>query len=538
MRTILYTLLLCLSGGYASAQCTPVITPQGYPAICSGIPMSLWAGIGDTYQWYHNGNIIPGANDDFYDASIPGDYTVERDLSGCVATSAVFTVVEDTFLGQPGVITASNDVFCMGTTQTFSVDPVPGATFYNWHENTLSGWSGEFQDDSSNVATVVAGSSQGSQGQLIVSVFAYNICGPSAPSTKTVYVHAPPQIGGFDSNPDILPNTTGAYCPAYGPITLHPTTHGNPGGYTAPMTFQWYRGSVAIAGQTGQYMTTNHGGNLSVKIITEHCGTFTVPKVLHQRVPTSATITPNGPLSFCQNNVQPLQVTFDMTGVDGPISWGWSQTGFGNAYSIIPDTSGYYNVGAYNFNSLTGECRMTYPGPLVTMPQPLIVTQTDDTLFATPGYDTYQWFESGALLPGETNQKLILTVDGFYSVEGVFSNGCVESSVSFDSDFMPPPPPEPPMPPGATTPEPGEQLTVSPNPVTGSFVLSAKIAPGDTKATIMITDATGRMLFEKEVDVVDGIVKEKIDLGNTPSSIGSIRLRSASTLKTTRFFKK
>jgi hypothetical protein len=45
-------------------------------------------------------------------------------------------------------------------------------------------------------------------------------------------------------------------------------------------------------------------------------------------------------------------------------------------------------------------------------------------------------------------------------------------------------------------------------------------------------------LFEKEVDAVDGIVNEKIDLGDASAIVGTVRLRSASTLKTTRFFKK
>jgi len=485
--------------------------------------------------------MISGANSSTYVATTAGDYTVEIDSVGCVAMSPPVTVTVNTIPAQPGPITGA-DTTCNGGVQTYFTGAVPGATSYAWVGISTQGM---FVNVDTTILPTITGNVSPSQSMPITNIYvrALNECGASQPATRQVIDVASPQIGGSWTigNVDVA-DMNARICPGNN-YTLFPVMHAAPGiVHTDPYTFQWYLNNTAIAGATGWEYVVNRGGNYSVKISTHYCNeTFTVPKKVYQDVPNSITVSPSGPLSYCVGNATPLTVSFDMTGVSDPISWHWVRnggyaTGIVNSYSILPDTSSYYGVlskWGYSTN-----CIIYSNVVQVTIPQPLEVTQTDDTLFASPGYDTYQWYESGTLLPGETNQKLVLTVDGFYSVEGVFSNGCVESSISFDSDFMPPPPPEPPTPPGTTTQEPGEQMTVSPNPVTGSFVLSAKIAPGDTKATIIITDATGRMMFEKEVDVVDGIVEEKIELGDASSQVGIIKLRSASTLKTTRFFKK
>lgn len=161
------------------------------------------------------------------------------------------------------------------------------------------------------------------------------------------------------------------------------------------------------------------------------------------------------------------------------------------------------------------------------------VAQIDDTLFATPGFTSYQWFESGMPIAGATQQKHTITFDGIYSVEAIYSNGCIETSDTFDSDFLLPPPEEEPEPQSLS-----EQMGISPNPVIGVFKVTAILPPDDKTATINITDATGRSLYEKTIEVVDGKVNEEIDMGKDISSFCILKLESKSSNKAIRFYKR
>ncbi len=69
----------------------PSPPPQGINQ--SGDTLFANAG-GATYQWYYNGNLIPGATNYFYVASMNGDYNVlVADSNGCEAEAAIFNVM-------------------------------------------------------------------------------------------------------------------------------------------------------------------------------------------------------------------------------------------------------------------------------------------------------------------------------------------------------------------------------------------------------------------------------------------------------------
>jgi hypothetical protein len=49
---------------------------------------------GEYYQWYYNGNLIPGATDYFYLASQNGDYNIlVADSNGCEVEAVIFNVL-------------------------------------------------------------------------------------------------------------------------------------------------------------------------------------------------------------------------------------------------------------------------------------------------------------------------------------------------------------------------------------------------------------------------------------------------------------
>lgn len=133
-----------------------------------------------TYQWINcdNGNgWLVNENNQNYTATVTGNYAVIINENGCADTSVCtsITVVQPCEPNQPGQISGNTSVTA-GTTETYSVIPVAGATSYIW---TLpSGWSGS---SSSNSINTTAGASSGT-----ISVSAINSCGSSAPSTLAV----------------------------------------------------------------------------------------------------------------------------------------------------------------------------------------------------------------------------------------------------------------------------------------------------------------------------------------------------------------
>ncbi|MFN8323707.1 MAG: T9SS type A sorting domain-containing protein [Chitinophagales bacterium] len=108
-------------------------------------------------------------------------------------SNSVFAI---SVLATPGTITGSATA-CEGSSQTYSIALVSGATSYTW---TLpAGWSGS---STSNTISVIAGSASGN-----ISVVANNTCGSSSASTKAVTVSPLPATPGSISTTNSSPCT-------------------------------------------------------------------------------------------------------------------------------------------------------------------------------------------------------------------------------------------------------------------------------------------------------------------------------------------
>lgn len=67
----------------------PVVTITGNPNLCAGGSTLLTGAVGGTRQWYLNGQIIPGATNTTYTATVPGVYNmIKTNLSGCSDSAA------------------------------------------------------------------------------------------------------------------------------------------------------------------------------------------------------------------------------------------------------------------------------------------------------------------------------------------------------------------------------------------------------------------------------------------------------------------
>lgn len=151
--TTTYTVTVTFMGGAtASASATvtvlpapaqATITPAGPTTICTGNTVQLNASAMDTYQWFHNGNIIPGATNQTYFASTSGDYTVIGTIGNCNVPMSAITTVNIIPLPTANITPTGPLTTCYGTTITLTADPVTGANYQWWYSPTgLSGsWS-------------------------------------------------------------------------------------------------------------------------------------------------------------------------------------------------------------------------------------------------------------------------------------------------------------------------------------------------------------------------------------------------------------
>ena len=85
-----------------------VVSNAPNPVISFTAPDVLYTGSFNSYQWYKNGVVIPGANSSTYVETGAGNYTVVvTDINGCSVTSAVYTVGGTTGINN---VTISNGI--------------------------------------------------------------------------------------------------------------------------------------------------------------------------------------------------------------------------------------------------------------------------------------------------------------------------------------------------------------------------------------------------------------------------------------------
>ncbi len=114
-----------------------------------------------------------------------GNISVTANNSCGSSSPQTLSIIINNVPSAPGPITGSTTV-CVGANETYSVNPITGATAYNW---TLpSGWTGS---SSTNTINAIAGNVGGN-----ISVTATFACGTSLPQTLAVAAQTTPVLSG------------------------------------------------------------------------------------------------------------------------------------------------------------------------------------------------------------------------------------------------------------------------------------------------------------------------------------------------------
>jgi hypothetical protein len=309
--------------------------------ICAGTSVTFTAtptngGTTPAYQWYLNGGPV-GTNSPTYTTTTLANndqvYVVLTSNAPCLvtntATSSTITMNVISIPATPASISGSTPV-CSGSSNTYSIVPVAGATTYTW---TLPGaWTGTSTTSS---ITSTASTTSGN-----VTVTAGNTCGTSAAQTLAVTVNVIPSTPGAIAGPGtICSGTSNTYSvTAVAGATSYTWTM--PGGWTGTSTTNSITATASTTSGNITVTANNACGNSAAQ-------TFAV--IVNTTPATPGTITGTTPICAGTTN------TYSITSVAGATSYtwttptGWSGTSTTNSITATADaTSGNVTVTANN----------------------------------------------------------------------------------------------------------------------------------------------------------------------------------------------
>ncbi len=329
----------------------------------------------------------------------------------------------------PGTITGNSAPVCMATTEPYSIDPVPGATSYNWTVPpgaTISGGQG------TTYITVNFGTQSGN-----VSVRAINDCGMSSYRNLPVSVIPPSQPGPITGPVNVCVGALNV------PYSVSPVAGASSYNWTVPA------GATVSGGQGTNSVTVSFGsasGNVSVRAQSA-CGNSS-----YRDLAVTVTPVPSMPGAITgQANVcaGASGVAYSISPVPGATEYNWTVPSGSNITGGQGTTSITVNFGSTSGNVSVNAENQCGNSPdrilavtVITIPaQPGSITGTATpycqqtgvpySIASVPGATSYSWtVPSGAdIISGQGTTNITVnfgTQSGNVSVQAI--NICGSSS--------------------------------------------------------------------------------------------------------------
>jgi hypothetical protein len=371
--------------------------------ICPGRTMHYTANVSGgrppyTYQWYRGDlELIPGATSATYD-------TIERlvnftvlvtDAGGCLKRSN-FTQ-EFAYTNTNASITAWPTTFCAGG--SVSLGAFVSTTTDGLHAVSYLWSTGETTQS-------ITATASGSYSVTVTDNFG---CATVAPPVVVTVNPLPPAT--------ITPSGPTTFC-AGGSVTLNA-----PAGYT----YSWSNGV------TTQSINVTSSGSYRVTVTDANgCSALSAPVAVTANSLPPATITANGPTTFCTGGTVRLTAPSGYTYV-------WS-TG-ATSQSIDVTSSGNYSVAVTNANGCSATSASTavnvkpLPTPAITAGGPTTFCAGGSVTLTSTAATSYLWST------GATMQSIVVSASGNYSVTVTDANGCSATSASTAVNVNPLPTP-------------------------------------------------------------------------------------------------
>jgi len=366
----------------------PVVTLDSLLPVCTNAAaFTLTAGLpaGGTY-------VGPGVTaNQFNPASLaPGSYTIKYGVqqNGCSDTASRTITV----LALPGT--------------TF---PAPAAVCVNAAAFALSG--GLPAGGTYFGVGVVAGNFNPALAGVGIRSIGYttqNAAGCRDTVLRTITVNALPAAV-------INQGPTAAYCQG-GNITLNANTG-------LGLVYQWLRNGLVLSGQTNATLTVNQAGNYRVVVTNaSSCSDSSVVTVVTENPLPVSTVTPTGPVTFCQggsvvlNGVSQINQSYrwllNGNPVSGNLTSSLTATSSGNYRLIVTNTI----TACFDTSSVVSVLVNPRPSSVVQTSGPTTLCAGDSvTLTVTSGSGlSYQWLLNGSPIAGSVQNTLRVGATGSY----------------------------------------------------------------------------------------------------------------------------
>jgi len=402
-----------------------------------------------------------------------------------------FTVTRDRILvanfcalpAQPGPISGETEAI-PGQTYTYSVNPVPGATYYTW---TLpSGWSGTSTTTSINAT---AGDNGGT-----ISVTANNDCGSSEARTLAVYTCSPPdQPGPISGETEVIPGQSYTY-------SVNPVPGATSYTWTLPSGWSGTSTTTSISTTAG-----DNGGTISVTSNND-CGSSEVRTLI---VYTCTPPAQPGPISGETEVIPGQSYTYGVNQVPGATSYtwtlpsGWSGTSTSTSISTTAgDNGGTISVTANNdCGSSEARTLIVYtcnppaqPGPISGETEVVPGQSYTYGVNQVPGATSYTWTLPSGWSGISTTTIINATAgDNGGTISVSANNDCGSSEARTLIVYICTPPAQPGPISGETEVIPGQTYTYSIDPVPGATSYTWTLPSGwsGTSTTTLINATAG-----------------------------------------------
>ncbi|MBC5773789.1 T9SS type A sorting domain-containing protein [Pontibacter sp. KCTC 32443] len=405
------------------------INYTGSTAICEGSSIVLNApaapnGETYTYQWF-NGSTAVGSNSETFTATTAGSYTVTvAAANGCARTSAPVTVTVNPL--PVAAITPDGPItFCQGGSVTLTAS---NGSSWLWSNGATT-----------QSITVDA------DGTFTVQVTDGNSCTSSASEPVTVTVNPIPAA----------PTVTGGEVCDQGEVTLGATVGENGN------DIRWYTaatgGSPVATGNTytTPTITSTTTFYASSYNTTTGCESERVAVVATVNPLPTVSITPTGPLQFCEGNSVVLVPTA-LPDTD-TFTYEWFNAAdnaqVGTAKDYVATTSGDYYLVVTNQNGCQ-QTSETLTVIVAEIPTEANITLTGSSTFCQGGSVkmsankspdpenpyTYKWFKNGSEIESASSESFTASESGEYQVEVTnLVEGCAKMSAKVVVNVLPQP---------------------------------------------------------------------------------------------------
>ena len=380
---------------------TPTITTIGSVNLCAGSSLTLLSSSSNNYQWYNNGTLINNAVSQSNIVTTAGSYTVSAINSyGCSAISqpVVVNVIPKT---TPIISATGNISFCQGGSVQLNANS--GYVTYQWYLNNILITNAKSAGYLVNVA-----------GSYTVTGTTVDGCTSNMSAADNVTIYNKP------TTPVISTNSATTIC-AGNSITLYSSVE---------YTYSWYLNGSLLNTTSNPSINVSSAGTYTVVTTNANGCNSAISNGININVntPVVPSIITTGNTTICNGDSTILSTT----SIGNTYQWYFNGVSLPNTntQSIYANGNGNYTVsvtypsGCSATSTATSITVYNSPTPIISANNTVLCPGSSQSIFATAGFNSYQWYKGGIPISGATQSTYTTNSTGSFTVVGTNTFGC------------------------------------------------------------------------------------------------------------------